>query len=195
MFSGLGWNEVDRRSSDEFDFGLDNNMEGVTFWFTGLSGSGKTTLSYLAHELLPEAQKPNFIVLDGDVVRQRFGEFCYDDSARQRLGERKIELAAEYNRNGFHVLISGIAAKREWRKAAREAIRNYYEIYLSCPLDVVVARDVKGLYREQGSEMVGLCSDYEEGGADLVVHTDLESVECSGKTIHAFIRSKLGAAW
>ena len=51
-------------------------------------------------------------------------------------------------RNGVIALASFISPYRDMRERARKEIDRFFEVYLKCPLEECVRRDVKGLYRK-----------------------------------------------
>ncbi len=157
---------------------------GFTVWFTGLSGAGKTTI---AEALAPELRARGLRVesLDGDVVRQNLSKglgFSKEDRDTNIL---RIGFVAHLlSRNGVAVLASAISPYREIRDQVRGQIGDFVEVFVKCPLDVLVARDVKGLYakalRGEIANFTGVSDPYEEPlRADVVAETDRESVEDS----------------
>jgi adenylylsulfate kinase len=66
----------------------------------------------------------------------------------------------------------------------------YYEVFVSCPLEVCEERDPKFLYKEARKKcvnvMTGLGSKYEEPeNPDLIVDTNLYTIdECAEKVIN-----------
>ena len=65
-----------------------------------------------------------------------------------------MELALKYSRlakllseQGLIIIVSTISMFHEVQKWNRENIQGYFEIYLKVPLDVLVSRDPKQIYR------------------------------------------------
>jgi cytidine diphosphoramidate kinase len=119
---------------------------GAVYWITGLSGSGKTTV---ARELLERLRErdvhPAF--LDGDILREIFGNsFGYSNVERLRLAMVYSRLCRELSNQGFDVVIATIAMFSQVRDWNREHIRDYREIYLRVPIEILAERDSKGLY-------------------------------------------------
>lgn len=144
---------------------------GVCLWFTGLSGSGKTTTADRVVALLAERGMA-VTVLDGDVVRTHLSKglgFSRED--RDENVRRVGFVAAEIVRHGGVVvcaLISPYRATRDEVRAMVEATGGpgaFVEVFVDTPLDVVRARDVKGLYaateRGEVPQMTGVADPYE----------------------------------
>ena len=73
-----------------------------------------------------------------------------------------------------------ISPYREIRDEARAEIAQFVEVFVSCPVEVCIQRDVKGLYKKalagEIKGFTGIDDPYEEPlQPELVVHTDLES--------------------
>ena len=122
-------------------------------------------------------------MLDGDVVRQHFSKglgFSRED--RLENIRRVAYVAHLLARNGVAVLVALISPYREGREYARNLIGDFLEVYVKCPIEVLVQRDVKGLYakalRGEVANFTGISDPYEEPLApDLVLETDRESLE------------------
>jgi adenylylsulfate kinase len=84
-------------------------------------------------------------------------------------------------RNGVIVLTSFISPYAEMRDNARRQIGEFLEVFVKCPLDVCIERDVKGMYKKaiagQIKEFTGISDPYEEPvKPELVIETDKESL-------------------
>lgn len=144
---------------------------GACLWFTGLSGSGKTTTAQRVVRLLEERGRL-ITVLDGDVVRTHLSRglgFSRED--RDENVRRVGFVAAEVVRHGgmaICALVSPYRATRDEVRAMVDATGGegaFIEIYVDTPLEVVIKRDVKGLYaasrRGEVERMTGLADPYE----------------------------------
>ncbi len=123
-------------------------QKGFTLWFTGLSGSGKTALAKALEPILRERDL-KVERLDGDIVRQSLTrDLGFSKEDRDRNIERVTFVAKLLTRNGVAVLCSFISPYIERRNKSRAEIGNFVECYVECPLEVLVERDVKGLYKK-----------------------------------------------
>ena len=157
------------------------NMEtGFTVWFTGLSCAGKSTIAELvAAELRTRAYKLE--TLDGDVVRTNLSKglgFSKEDRDTNIL---RIGFVAKLlTRNGVAVLVAAISPYREIRAKVREDIGNFIEVFVQCPIDVCIQRDVKGLYKKalagEIKNYTGIDDPYEEPeNPEIIVETSVET--------------------
>jgi adenylyl-sulfate kinase len=157
-------------------------QKGFTLWFTGLSGSGKTTL---AKALEPELRRRGLKVerLDGDIVRQSLTrDLGFSKEDRDRNIERVTFVAKLLTRNGVATLCSFISPYIERRKQSRQEIGSFVECYVECPLEVLVERDVKGLYGKamagEIENFTGVSDPYEPPpGPEITVNSATQSVE------------------
>lgn len=163
--------------------------KGATVWLTGLSGAGKTTICRLVERKLSEAGVPTER-LDGDEVRSRLcPDLGFSREDRIRNIERVSYVAKLLTRHGVVVLASFISPYRSMRAFLRSEIDPFVEVYVKCPLEECIRRDVKGLYRKAlaGSipAFTGISDPYEEPDhPELVLDTENETAEESAaKTI------------
>lgn len=138
---------------------------GQTIWLTGLSGAGKSTIASALTETL---QSKGIAVewLDGDELRKRLGsELGFSRADRFENIARAVYLADMLNRHGVTVIVSLISPYREMRQYARQALLNFSEVYVDCPLEECERRDVKGLYakasRGEIASFTGISDPYE----------------------------------
>ena len=126
--------------------------QGFTVWFTGMSGSGKTTAASLLERQL-RAAGANVEVLDGDVLRTRLCKGLGFSKADRDENVRRIGFVCELlSRNGVTAVAATISPYRAVRDEIRARIPNFVEVYMECPLEVLVARDVKGCTRRRWRE-------------------------------------------
>jgi adenylylsulfate kinase len=169
-----------------------SKRKGFTLWLTGLSGAGKTTL---AGKLLPElaSQGLKVEVLDGDEVRTNLSKGLGFSKEDRDTNIRRIGYVTRLlSRNGVAVISAAISPYRNIRDEVRRAVESdgahFIEVYVKCPIDVLAARDVKGLYKKalagEIKEFTGVSDPYEEPiDPEVTVETDRESIEGSVATI------------
>lgn len=162
----------------------EHEQKGVTVWFTGLPSSGKSAVADRLDEILKErgcrAER-----LDGDIVRKDLARdlgFSKDD--RFENIRRVAFVAKLLTRNGVCVLTSFISPYREMREYARREIGVFLEVFVKCPLEVCIRRDVRGMYKLAGEGKIknftGISDPYEEPlNPDLVLETDKETLDQS----------------
>ncbi|NIO67596.1 MAG: adenylyl-sulfate kinase [Anaerolineae bacterium] len=164
-------------------------QKGFTVWFTGLSGAGKTALALVVEDEL-RARGLKVERLDGDIVRQHLTrDLGFSKEDRDKNIERVTFVAKLLTRNGVAVLCSFIAPYRDVRARSRAEIGNFVEVYCKCPLEVLIQRDVKGLYKKalagEISNFTGVSDPYEEPlNPEVVCETDKETVgESAAKVV------------
>src|SRR5882757_1408019 len=122
--------------------------KGCTVWFTGLSGSGKSTLSALLRERLCAAGA-KVELLDGDIVRTHLSKGLGYSREDRDENIRRIGFVCELlSRNGVIAIAAAISPYREVRRGVRARIPDFVEVFMECPMDVLIQRDVKGLYKK-----------------------------------------------
>ncbi len=135
---------------------------GTVYWITGLSGAGKTTIGTLLYEKV-KSQKDNVVFLDGDALRNAIAaDLGYTKDDRHESAQRNIRLCKLLADQGFDVVCCTICMFEDIRKWSRENNKNYQEIYIKAPLDVLKQRNQKGLYKSNADELVGFGIGMEE---------------------------------
>ena len=169
-----------------------SDKKGFTLWFTGLSGAGKTTI---ARELVTElrARGLKIELLDGDEIRTNLSQGLGFSKLDRDTNIRRIGYVSQLlARNGIGVLSAAISPYRAIRDEVRESISadgtEFIEVFVKCPLDVLVERDIKGLYKKaltgEIKEFTGVSDPYEEPPKpDVTVETDRETISESVQKI------------
>jgi adenylylsulfate kinase len=141
-------------------------------------------------------------VLDGDDLRSTlckglgFSREDRDDNV-QRIGYVARLLA----RNGVATIVALISPYRDTRRAIRSAAEAervpFIEVFVDCALDVLIDRDVKGLYRRAVAgdllQFTGISDPYEPPVVpDVHVRTDVHRLEtCLESVVDALDRRSL----
>ena len=158
--------------------------QGFALWFTGLPCSGKSTI---ADAVTIELKKIRAKVmrLDADVIRQKYWpELGYSKEDRDKNITRATQLAAMLIKSGVVVIASFISPYKDMRDFARREIGNFIEIYVRCPVELCIQRDVKGLYKKalagEITNFTGISDPYEEPlNPDVLIDSDKETIEGS----------------
>lgn len=169
-------------------------QKGVMLWFTGLSGSGKSTV---AIALERELQKRGLLcrILDGDNIRSGINKGLGFTAEDRRENIRRIaEVAKLFVDTGIITIAAFISPSNDLRCMASDIIgaEDFKEVYISTPLEVCEARDVKGLYakarRGEIKNFTGISAPFEapEHPA-LSIDTSKVSLEDSVKQILTFL--------
>ena len=164
------------------------NHKGFTVWFTGLPCSGKSAAADRVAEMLRE-RGLKVERLDGDIVRQGLTrDLGFSKKDRDENIRRITFVAKLLTRNGVAVLTSFISPYREVRAHARQEIGNFIEVYVKCPVEVCMKRDIKGMYRKaikgEIKEFTGISDPYEEPlNPEILLETDKETLEESANKV------------
>jgi adenylyl-sulfate kinase len=173
--------------------------KGFTLWFTGLSGSGKSTLSsFIVDRLRKSGAKVE--LLDGDVVRTNLSNGLGFSKADRDMNIRRIGFVCELlSRNDVIAVAAAISPYRSVRDEIRSRIPNFVEVFVECPLDVLVARDAKGLYKKalagEIPQFTGFSDPYEPPlHPEVTVHSASETIEQSAEKIWTTL-CEMGLVW
>ncbi len=143
-------------------------QRALNLWMTGLSGSGKSTI---AKGMEKKLHREGYTVklLDGDNIRSGLcNNLGFSDEDREENIRRVAEVGRLFIDTGIIVINSFISPTAAIRDKARQIIGpdSFFEVYVSCPLDVCEGRDVKGLYQKARNgeipEFTGINSPFEE---------------------------------
>jgi adenylyl-sulfate kinase len=157
---------------------------GFTVWFTGLSGAGKTTISCLLADRL-RAKGAKVELLDGDLIRSTLSKGLGFRKEDREENIRRIGFICELLcRNGVIAIVAVISPYQSMREQVRARVQHFVEVYVECPLDVLISRDGKGLYKKalarEIQDFTGISAPYEPPvSAEVTLHTHEESPEQS----------------
>ncbi|KKM12192.1 adenylylsulfate kinase [Clostridiales bacterium PH28_bin88] len=159
-----------------------NGEKGVTLWFTGLSGAGKSTLAgAVAAELRDRGRRVE--ILDGDEVRENLSKGLGFSKEDRDTNIRRIGYVAKLlARNGVIAITAAISPYRDTRDQVRAENKDFVEVFVKCPLEECIKRDVKGLYKKalagEISQFTGVSDPYEDPlQPEVVVETERQTVE------------------
>jgi adenylyl-sulfate kinase len=173
--------------------------KGFALWFTGMSGAGKSTLSAPVAEKL-RALGHRVELLDGDVVRTNLSKGLGYSKEDRDINIRRIGFVANLlSRNGVIAVTAAISPYRAIREEVRRMITNdgagFVEVFVSCPLEVLAERDVKGLYKKalagEIKNFTGVSDPYEPPTSpDVVVDSSKDTVDQGVDRITAALKAK-----
>lgn len=170
-------------------------QRGTMLWFTGLSGSGKSTVA-IALERELHSRGLLCRLLDGDNIRTGINRgLSFSEEDRRENIRRIAEVGKLFVDTGVITMASFVSPTRELRRLARNIVGadDFYEIYISTPLEECERRDVKGLYararRGEVKDFTGISAPFEAPERpSLSLDTSRLSVEESVASIIALLR-------
>jgi adenylyl-sulfate kinase len=173
---------------------------GGIVWLTGLSGAGKSTLATALASRLASSRAVE--LLDGDDVRTFLSAgLGFSRADRDTNVQRIAYVARLLAKHGVLVFVAAISPYAETRARLRELSRAdghpFLEVFVHAPLETVIERDVKGLYRRaQAGELAsftGISDPYEPPAApDVEVRTDREDrAACEARILQALVDHRL----
>ena len=174
-------------------------QRGMMVWFTGLSGSGKSTVALGVERELHE-RGLLCRILDGDNIRTGINAglgFSADD--RRENIRRIAEVGKLFVDTGIITLAAFVSPTNEYRQLARNIIGpdDFFEVYVSTPLEECERRDVKGLYararRGEVKDFTGISAPFEapEHPA-LSIDTSRQPLETSVRQVVELILGTMG---
>ena len=167
---------------------------------TGLSGAGKTTVSQLVKEQLL-LSGISVEVLDGDQLRKTSNrDLGFSKTDRQENIRRLAKLANSFTGKYEVVIIAAINPFQEVREELEKS-HNAKTVWIDCPIEKLIKRDPKGLYRrallnnddpEKIFNFTGIDDVYEPPiHPHLIINTEIETVEQSTEKLMHFIKGCL----
>jgi len=162
--------------------------KGFTLWFTGMSGAGKSTLAEKCRDELLE-RGLNVEILDGDIIRTNLSKGLGFSKEDRDINIRRVGFVCDLlTRNGVAAIAACISPYAAIRDENREMIGRFVEIYCQAPLEKLIERDPKGLYKKalagEIKGFTGIDDPYEEPKKpEVVVNTAEETVDESAAKI------------
>jgi adenylyl-sulfate kinase len=142
------------------------NKGNFVLWMTGLPCSGKTTLAKKIQRMLDSLGHKTHH-LDGDIFRFfAVKKLNFSQKDRNQNIANAIQVAQNYQNEGYCVVVSFISPYRKHRELAKEKLKNCIEIFVDAPLKICEQRDSKGMYRKarvgEIRNFTGIQDSYEE---------------------------------
>ena len=143
------------------------NQKPLVVWMTGLSGSGKSSIANALEKKMAHMKLHTYL-LDGDNLRLGLNkDLAFTKSDRIENIRRVGNVAKLMTDAGLIVITSLISPYISERKMVRKMFEKdeFIEVFIDTPLDVVIKRDVKGLYAKAISgklkNFTGIDSEYQ----------------------------------
>ena len=142
-------------------------QRGMMIWFTGLSGSGKSTVALGVER---ELHRRGILcrILDGDNIRSGINVgLGFSSEDRYENIRRIAEVGKLFVDTGIVTLAAFVSPTNEYRTLARKIIGDddFFEVYVSTPIEECERRDVKGLYararRGEVKDFTGISAPFE----------------------------------
>ena len=171
------------------------DFKACIIFFTGISASGKSTLCLSLQKKFKKLNIKKIKNIDGDFLRNKLKNFNYEKDSRDKIGNIKMSIAKNFLKKGNIVLVSGIAHNKEWRKKIKEKNKDYFEIFVKCPLKTCEKRDYKFQYTKAKSgeikDFIGISEPYQIGKShDLIINTSRLSVSMGINKVFNFHKKK-----
>lgn len=123
-----------------------NTEQGFAIWITGIPASGKSSIT---RELVKKLalRGVSAVVLESDETRKILTPVpTYSQEERDTFYRSLTLIGGLITRNGVPVIFDATANKRAYRVYARALIPRFVEVYVTCPLEICMKRDPKGIY-------------------------------------------------
>lgn len=116
---------------------------GWCVWITGLPGSGKSVVSQALMKLMSR-KRVRVQLLSSDELRKVLTPTPdYSLEERDIVYRTLVYIAHLLTANGTNVIIDATGNLRSYRDEARRQIPQFIEVYLECPFEVCMEREVK----------------------------------------------------
>ena len=172
-----------------------DEQRGFVLWMTGLSGSGKTTIALILEEELRE-RGLNIERLDGDIVRESLTrDLGFSKEDRDISSQASTFVAKLLSRNNVACICSFISPYQAVRDKVRSETTNFIEVFIDAPLEEVIERDVKGLYKKaiagEIPNFTGISDPYEAPvEPDIHIRTDKQTPLESANSILEYLEER-----
>lgn len=168
----------------------------MIIWFTGMSGSGKTTIAERVETKLSEDGYSVHHV-DGDRFRAKTG--TTNQFSREAILENnhKIIDYCDSIKDDYDIIVVAVISPfQETRAKSRELFGDKYkEIFIDCPIEILVRRDTKELYSKAKAgeidNLIGVSpgTPYERPqNPDLIIDTSKTTVAEAVERVYNLVR-------
>ena len=156
----------------------------MVVWLIGMSGAGKTVVGRKVYELL-NSKRPNVVFFDGDIFREIMGNDLGHTLEDRKANAWRISRICKYlNDQGIDVVFAILSIFPDMQDWNREHIKDYFEVYIRVPFNMLVKTDTKGIYQRaldgKIQNVVGVDIEFPEPiHSDLVIDNDKEIASIS----------------
>jgi adenylylsulfate kinase len=146
----------------------------MVIWIIGLSGAGKTTIGELLYSRM-KAIRPNTVFIDGDKIREVMGgDLGHSLEDRKNNADRICRFCHFLEEQNIDVICSILSLFSDSRSWNRQNFRQYLEIFIDVPIEILAQRDPKGIYKKAAkgeiSNVAGLDLNFDEPSSpDLII--------------------------
>lgn len=173
------------RTWNKIKFGK-REINPAVIWLTGYVRSGKSEIAKkVTQKLIGAGLKAEH--LDGHNIRDIFPQTGYSPDEVNEHIERVGYLASKLEKQGIFVVASFVSPYRLSREWVKNLCENFFEIYISTPLDVCEARDKSGIYQRakngEVDNLPGITGKYEvpENPALIINNEEISPEEAADK--------------
>ena len=171
----------------------------MVVWLIGLSGAGKTTIGKCLYQKM-KAIRSNTVLLDGDKIREVMGNDLGHSLRERKLNADRICRFCKFlEQQDIDVICSILSLFPESRSWNRINYKQYFEVFLDVPIEILSERDPKGIYSKAAkgeiSNVAGLDIPFDKpANPDLIIqnHGPNSSINSATNEIFKLIESKRG---
>jgi adenylyl-sulfate kinase len=166
--------------------GETSRTSGGILWMTGCPSAGKSTLARRVAAELTKAGRAGE-VLDGDEVRTHLSSGLGFSREDRDINVGRLALVARLlAKHGVLAIVAAVSpyaqARADARRQAEQLGIRFVEVFVDAPIDVLVERDVKGLYRKalagEIGHFTGVSDPYERPAhPDVLIRSDQQDID------------------
>jgi adenylylsulfate kinase len=117
-------------------------VKGWAIWITGLPGSGKSIVANKLWKVLFRMGVNSQIISSDALRRFLTPKPTYSEEEREMVYGAIAYIAKTLTDNGVNVIIDATGNRRRYRAMCRRMIDKFFEVYLRCPLEVCIQREM-----------------------------------------------------